>query len=87
MPNVPHHQVRETRAADGTRTHDLILTKDVLYQLSYSSESPFLKRPAPEKPGPQKRVKGIEPSSSAWKAIALPLSYTREANDEARIPE
>ena len=24
-----------------------------------------------------KRVKGIEPSSSAWKAIALPLSYTR----------
>src|ERR1700744_4209433 len=24
------------------------------------------------------RVKGIEPSSSAWKAVALPLSYTRE---------
>src|ERR1051326_3070881 len=24
-----------------------------------------------------KRVKGIEPSSSAWKAVALPLSYTR----------
>src|ERR1700753_2888870 len=24
-----------------------------------------------------KRVKGIEPSSLAWKAIALPLSYTR----------
>jgi hypothetical protein len=23
------------------------------------------------------RVKGIEPSSSAWKAVALPLSYTR----------
>ena len=23
------------------------------------------------------RVKGIEPSSLAWKAIALPLSYTR----------
>jgi hypothetical protein len=22
-------------------------------------------------------VKGIEPSSSAWKAAALPLSYTR----------
>jgi hypothetical protein len=22
-------------------------------------------------------VKGIEPSSSAWKAVALPLSYTR----------
>jgi hypothetical protein len=24
------------------------------------------------------RVKGIEPSSSAWKAVALPLSYTRD---------
>ena len=26
------------------------------------------------------RVKGIEPSSSAWKAVALPLSYTRAEN-------
>jgi hypothetical protein len=26
-----------------------------------------------------KRVKGIEPSSSAWKAVALPLSYTRQS--------
>ena len=26
---------------------------------------------------PAKRVKGIEPSSVAWKATALPLSYTR----------
>jgi hypothetical protein len=25
------------RAADGNRTHDLFLTKEVLYQLSYSS--------------------------------------------------
>jgi hypothetical protein len=24
------------------------------------------------------RAKGIEPSSSAWKAVALPLSYTRD---------
>src|ERR1700692_3962947 len=27
--------------------------------------------------GKVERVKGIEPSSSAWKAVALPLSYTR----------
>ncbi len=27
------------------------------------------------------RVKGIEPSYSAWKAAALPLSYTRDLND------
>jgi hypothetical protein len=29
------------------------------------------------------RVKGIEPSSSAWKAVALPLSYTRETRAQA----
>jgi plasmid stabilization system protein ParE len=28
------------------------------------------------------RVKGIEPSSSAWKAVALPLSYTRACGRE-----
>tara|TARA_A100001391_G_scaffold83275_1_gene54474 strand:- start:17539 stop:17691 length:153 start_codon:yes stop_codon:yes gene_type:complete len=27
------------------------------------------------------RVKGIEPSSSAWEAAALPLSYTRNTLD------
>jgi hypothetical protein len=26
------------------------------------------------------RVSGIEPPSSAWKAVALPLSYTRAAS-------
>ena len=34
-------------------------------------------------------MKGIEPSSSAWKAVALPLSYTREFlffNDLALTP-
>ena len=37
----------------------------MLYRLSYSSWQ-------------TERVKGIEPSSSAWKAVALPLSYTRK---------
>src|SRR6266446_3742417 len=31
------------------------------------------------------RVKGIEPSSSAWKAVALPLSYTRIQKSEDRM--
>jgi hypothetical protein len=31
--------------------------------------------------GEMERVKGIEPSYSAWKAAALPLSYTRVASD------
>src|SRR5258706_1339621 len=30
------------------------------------------------------RVKGIEPSYSAWKAAALPLSYTRAADHLSR---
>jgi hypothetical protein len=29
------------------------------------------------------RVKGIEPSYSAWKAAALPLSYTRSGGEYA----
>jgi hypothetical protein len=33
------------------------------------------------------RVKGIEPSSSAWKAVALPLSYTRELNSAPKLTE
>ena len=31
------------------------------------------------------RVKGIEPSQSAWKAEVLPLNYTREYGREDRI--
>ncbi len=31
------------------------------------------------------RVKGIEPSSSAWKAVALPLSYTRGIRAVAKL--
>ena len=30
------------------------------------------------------RVKGIEPSYSAWEAAALPLSYTREGTGRRR---
>src|SRR5262245_11378600 len=32
------------------------------------------------------RVKGIEPSSSAWKAVALPLSYTRAREALSPLP-
>ena len=34
---------------------------------------------AASRKGKLERVKGIEPSYSAWKAAALPLSYTRAA--------
>ena len=33
------------------------------------------------------RVKGIEPSSLAWKAIALPLSYTRAPMRARALPQ
>jgi hypothetical protein len=40
----------------------------------------------PEHPVRQlERVKGIEPSSSAWKAVALPLSYTRPGPHHAPV--
>ncbi len=35
----------------------------------------------------RKRVKGIEPSYSAWKAAALPLSYTRDSHQGTYITE
>ncbi len=34
----------------------------------------------------QERVKGIEPSSLAWKAMALPLSYTRMHRLASKVP-
>ena len=43
----------------------------MLYQLSYSSRLGCRRKNVVE------RVKGIEPSPPAWKAGALPLSYTR----------
>ena len=49
-------------AVDETRTRDLHLGKVALYQLSYYRTQ---------------RVMGIEPTYPAWKAGALPLSYTR----------
>jgi hypothetical protein len=32
----------------------------------------------------RERVKGIEPSQPAWKAGALPLSYTRNKSKQTR---
>ena len=38
------------KAADGNRTHDLFLTKEVLYQLSYSSVVRPTPAPRPREP-------------------------------------
>ena len=71
--NPTHRLIQMPGAHDRNRTGDLVLTKDVLYRLSYmgdlnctSSTRLILER-----------VMGIEPTSSAWKAEVLPLNYTR----------
>ena len=62
-------------AHDRNRTGDLVLTKDVLYRLSYVGRDSSLTRPSG-----LERVMGIEPTPSAWKAEVLPLNYTRSAS-------
>ncbi len=58
------------------RTGDLVLTKDVLYQLSYMSVFLLLTYTYLE------RVAGIEPAPSAWKAEVLPLNHTRVSSPD-----
>src|SRR4051812_3272786 len=82
-------------AHDRDRTGDLVLTKDVLYQLSYmgspsidpgSSGSSYLYvRCSLPSRAAMERVMGIEPTPSAWKAEVLPLNYTRRGGGGGRI--
>jgi hypothetical protein len=65
---------RSTGAHDRNRTGDLVLTKDVLYRLSYMG---LTSSSASNSNTTLERVVGIEPTSSAWKAEVLPLNYTR----------
>ena len=50
-PKRTSHSI-PTRAADGSRTRDLVLTKDALYQLSYSSRCSILGHKQQSKPNP-----------------------------------
>ena len=71
----------EPGAHDRDRTGDLVLTKDVLYRLSYvgGRSSKIITTQLQPPPSHLERVVGIEPTSSAWKAEVLPLNYTRQA--------
>ncbi len=62
---------KNSGADDGTRTRDLVLTKDALYQLSYVGQG--LRRLAGEWSGRRES----NPQPTAWKAVTLPLSYSR----------
>jgi hypothetical protein len=57
-----------------TRTPNLRIRSPLLYPIELQGQGLLC---APEG-DPFERVKGIEPSPPAWKAGALPLSYTRE---------
>ena len=61
-------------AHERNRTFDLLLTKEVLYRLSYVSR--FSKQ-AVRCNAMVERETGIEPALVAWKATVLPLNYSR----------
>jgi hypothetical protein len=61
--------------SENTREFASAFSRDVL-KLSEWRQNASLKFPAKSLKNLE-RVKGIEPSYSAWKAAALPLSYTR----------
>ena len=62
-----------TGAHEWNRTIDLLLTKEVLYRLSYVSMELLVVAWSS-----MERETGIEPAPSAWKAEVLPLNYSRD---------
>ena len=64
-------------AHEWNRTIDLLLTKEVLYRLSYVSMKPGLRYFEFSVQRSMERETGIEPAQSAWKAEVLPLNYSR----------
>ena len=90
---LPNHESIATRlfrhrifgAAERIRTPDLLITNQLLYQLSYNSMSRAAGITAQnyEVEGCARlgveRMTGIEPASSAWKADVLPLHHVRRS--------
>jgi hypothetical protein len=72
-------------AHERNRTFDLLLTKEVLYRLSYVSSDVVIRawstriefRKRRFHGAALERETGIEPAPSAWKAEVLPLNYSR----------
>jgi hypothetical protein len=67
-------------AHEWNRTIDLLLTKEVLYRLSYVSDVDVCVLPVNQcmAGAAMERETGIEPAPSAWKAEVLPLNYSRD---------
>ena len=71
-------------ADDRDRTGDLVLTKDVLCQLSYIgidglAPSPIERRRSNNRGPFWSGRRESNPQPTAWKAVTLPLSYSRKA--------
>jgi hypothetical protein len=69
-----HSPKRGGSAPGRTRTPNLRIRSPLLYPVELQGLGTLTR---PVGGGPFERVKGIEPSPPAWKAGALPLSYTR----------
>ena len=67
----------EDGAHEWNRTIDLLLTKEVLYRLSYVSVELWCVSRGFKQKQAMERETGIEPAPSAWKAEVLPLNYSR----------
>ena len=65
-------------ADDQNRTGDLVLTKDALCQLSYIGW--FFRAPRSPREKTWSGRRGSNPRPTAWKAVTLPLSYSRLRN-------
>ena len=76
-----HDGTRTCGAHERNRTFDLLLTKEVLYRLSYVSVELATAWNRNDAGGAMERETGIEPAPSAWKAEVLPLNYSRTGNE------
>ena len=85
-----HARLRRAKdgADDQNRTGDLVLTKDALCQLSYIGLRAIRLMRAPADPAGRNKPppcssegwsgrRGSNPRPTAWKAVTLPLSYSR----------
>ena len=76
-------EITKDGAHEWNRTIDLLLTKEVLYRLSYVSR--FSKQVV-HCNAMVERETGIEPALVAWKATVLPLNYSRAGSPACVAP-
>ena len=72
------HHKKPLSAPEGTRTPGLLLRRQLLYPAELLA---LMRRQNLSEKVIWKRVMGIEPTCSAWKADILPLNYTRIYDD------